>query len=54
MAKSETRMIQVRQAVEKQVYQCIGRRETNFAISITFGDVFQPVASMAAKSRQHP
>jgi hypothetical protein len=25
-----------------------------FATSVTFGDVFQPVASMAAKSGQHP
>jgi hypothetical protein len=38
MAKSEIRMVYVRHEPENQVYQRSGSCETDFAISITFGD----------------
>jgi hypothetical protein len=41
MAKSEIRAIHVWQAGENQVCQGLGRRENDFAISITFGELEQ-------------
>jgi hypothetical protein len=54
LAKSEIRAIHVWQAVENLVGQRAGRREHDFASSITFGEVERAGASMRNMEKRLP